>query len=78
MIKPIFSNIGGSYRATLLNVDFFIGIFKDFDCKFQLKSFRTAIFKNILFSRTPTVAASVDCYHQNSYFFITSTYLKDS
>ena len=59
MQKFIFSRVAGFSYATLVKTNFLIGIFKDFGCKFYLVRFRTTIFNNTHFFRTPAEAVSV-------------------
>ena len=49
MQKSIFSKVEGFESATLLKLNFFIGILKRFYCELCLATFRTAIFKNTFF-----------------------------
>ena len=54
MKKLIFGKVEGLESATLLKLNFIIGILKGFYLgEFYLAIFRTGIFKNIFFSRTP-------------------------
>ena len=55
MNKLIFGKVEGLESATLLKLNFFIGILKGFYLgEFYLATFRTGIFNNIFFSRTPS------------------------
>ena len=49
MQKSIFSKVEGLESATLLKLNFFIGILKRFYCELYMATFRTAIFKNTFF-----------------------------
>ena len=56
MKKFIFSKVEGLESATLLKLNFFIGYFQGFYCKFYLAAFRTAIFKCNFFSRNTSTS----------------------
>ena len=56
MKKFIFSKVEGLESAALLKLNFFIGYFQGFYCKFYLAAFRTAIFKCNFFPRNTSTS----------------------
>ena len=61
MMKFNFGEVPGQKPTTLLNMNFFVGIFQGFDFKFHLANFRVAILKNTYFYQNTSSGCVIIC-----------------